>query len=85
MGLLAFRGSYGLRLGAVVVSSLFLLGAAGGHVYQMATQDNFAPGNAGSIFYTNILIPLSGLAMLWLECRNTEGGRTAVWWTPARP
>ncbi len=85
VGLLAFRGSYGLRLGAVVAPSLFLLGAAGGHIYQMVTQNNFAPGNAGAIFFTDILIPLFGFVMLGLERRSTESGRAGVRRTPARP
>ena len=85
VGVLAFRGSYGLRLGAVVAPSLFLLGAAGGHVYQMVTQDNFAPGNAGAIFYTDILIPVFGFVMLGLQRRSLEGRDAAVRELPARP
>jgi hypothetical protein len=69
VGLLAFRGSFDLRLAAVVGPALFLLGAAGGHVYQMIRAGNFAPGNAGVIFYTDILIPVIGLMLLWLQHR----------------
>ena len=69
VGLLAFRGSFDLRLAAVVGPALFLLGAAGGHLYQMIKAGNFAPGNAGVIFYTDILIPLIGFALLWLQHR----------------
>ena len=47
VGFLAFRGSFDLRLAAVVGPALFLLGAAGGHLYQMVAAGNFAPGNAG--------------------------------------
>ena len=64
----AFR-SFDLRLAAIVGPSLFMLGAAGGHVYQMVTQHNFAPGNAGVIFYMDIVIPLFGLLLLWLQHR----------------
>lgn len=66
----AFR-SFDLRLAAVLGPSFFLLGAAAGHVYQMMTANNFAPGNAGVIFYTDILIPLIGFALLWLD-RHTQ-------------
>jgi hypothetical protein len=45
VGLLAFRGSFDLRLAAIVGPACFLWGAAGGHVYQMITAHNFAPGN----------------------------------------
>jgi hypothetical protein len=33
----------------------------------MVTAHNFAPGNAGIIFYLDILIPLFGFALLWLR------------------
>jgi hypothetical protein len=73
VGFLAFRGSFGLRLAAVVGPALFLWGAAGGHVYQMITARNFAPGNAGVIFYTDVLIPIIGFVLLWLQHRHARG------------
>jgi hypothetical protein len=69
VGFLAFRRSFDLRLAAVVGPSLFLLGAAGGHIYQMISTGNFAPGNAGIIFYTDILIPAFGAVLLWSQHR----------------
>ena len=69
VGFLAFRRSFDLRLAAVVGPALFLLGAAGGHIYQMVSAGNFAPGNAGIIFYTDILIPAFGTLLLWLQHR----------------
>lgn len=42
-----------------------MLGAAVGHAYQMITAHNFAPGNAGVIFYADIGLPLFGLMLLW--------------------
>jgi hypothetical protein len=69
VGFLAFRRSFDLRLAAVVGPALFLLGAAGGHVYQMVSAGNFAPGNAGIIFYTDVLIPALGFVLLWLQHR----------------
>ncbi|MYZ46446.1 DUF6790 family protein [Propylenella binzhouense] len=63
VGLLAFRGSAGMRLAAILGPAFFLWGAAGGHVYQMVTAGNFAPGNAGVIFYTDIFTPLIGLGL----------------------
>lgn len=70
VALLAFKGSYGLRIGAVIGPALFLLGAAGGHVYQMIAAHNFAPGNAGIIFYMDILVPLIGFLFLYLQLRR---------------
>jgi len=67
VALLAFKGSYGLRVGAVVGPSLFLWGAAGGHVVQMITAHNFAPGNAGVIFWMDIIVPLIGFLFLYLQ------------------
>lgn len=74
VGFMAFRGSFGLKLAAVVAPACFLLGAAAGHAYQMISSDNFAPGNAGTIFYTDILIPILGLTLLGWEGRLTSSG-----------
>jgi hypothetical protein len=35
----------------------------------MVVAHNFAPGNAGVIFYTDMAIPGIGLALLWLQHR----------------
>ncbi len=69
VGFLAWRRSFDLRLAAIVGPALFLLGAAAGHIYQIAATHNFAPGNAGAILYTDILIPAIGFALLWLQHR----------------
>jgi len=74
VGFLAAFRSFDLRLAVIVGPSCFLLGAAGGHIYQMITAHNFAPGNAGVIFYTDILIPLIGIALLWLAHRYQKPG-----------
>ncbi len=78
VGLLAAFRSYDLRLAAVLGPSIFTLGAAAGHVNQMVTAHNFAPGNAGIIFWTDILIPLFGFSLLWLQCRATSPGTIAA-------
>jgi hypothetical protein len=70
VGFLAAFRSFDMRLAAIVGPSIFSLGAAAGHVHQMVTEHNFAPGNAGVIFYTDIIIPLIGFALLWLARRN---------------
>ena len=66
IGYIAFRGSWQTRLCAVVGPSCILLGAAGGHIYQMITAGNFAPGNAGAVFYMDILLPIIGWILLYL-------------------
>jgi len=35
----------------------------------MITAHNFAPGNAGIIFYGDILVPIVGFIFLWLQRR----------------
>jgi hypothetical protein len=69
VGFIAAWRSFDLRLAAVTGFSIFTLGAAAGHVHQMLAADNFAPGNAGVIFYTDFVVPLFGLLMLWLQHR----------------
>jgi hypothetical protein len=71
VGLLAFKGSFDLRLAAIVAPACFLWGAAGVHIYQMVTAHNFAPGNAGIIFYSDLLVPVLGFIFLWLQHRVT--------------
>jgi hypothetical protein len=70
VGFLAAFRSFDLRLAAIVGPAMFMLGAAGGHLYQMVTEHNFAPGNAGIIFYMDIVIPLFGILLLWLQHRD---------------
>ncbi|WP_339733477.1 DUF6790 family protein [uncultured Gimesia sp.] len=72
VGFLAFKGSLGMRAAAVIGPSLFLLGAAAGHVYQMIMAHNFAPGNAGVIFYTDLAIPIMGFVLLGLQYRYNK-------------
>jgi hypothetical protein len=50
-------------LAAIVAFSVFMLGAAAGHVVQMVKHRNFAPGNAGVIFWYDILVPLFLIAL----------------------
>lgn len=66
IGIMAFKKDWGLRLAAVVAPGLFMFGAAGGHIYQMIVANNFAPGNAGIVFYADIFLPLFGGLMLVL-------------------
>jgi hypothetical protein len=70
IGFLAFKGGFDLRLAAIVGPVCFLWGAAGVHVYQMITAHNFAPGNAGVIFYSDVLLPIVGFIFLWLQNRS---------------
>lgn len=57
-----FRPGY--WFGLAVAQSVFLLGAAGGHIVSMRAG-NFAPNNAGVIFYADMLGPLAELALFY--------------------
>jgi hypothetical protein len=72
VGLLAFRGSFDMRTAAVIGPACFLLGAAGGHIIEIIRAHNLAPGNAGMILYTNILLPLIGFTLLGLQHRYSQ-------------
>ena len=58
LGILSFKASYGFRLATVIASVCFLWGDAIGHINQMIINNNFAPGNAGSWFWFDVLVPL---------------------------
>jgi hypothetical protein len=77
LGLMAFWRSLSFRAASVIGPTIFLWGAASGHIYQMITAHNFAPGNAGIIFWMDILIPIIGLALLFLQSRHPVTGGDA--------
>jgi hypothetical protein len=62
--LLAVRASPGFRAAAVVAGSVWLLGDAVGHVQQMLNAADFAPGNAGPVFWMDVAAPALMLALL---------------------
>jgi hypothetical protein len=83
VGLLAFKGSLGVRLAAILGPSLFFWGAAVGHINEIVTAQNYAPGNAGIMLYSDIFLPVIGFALLWLKWRSgDEPSRHAM---PPRP
>lgn len=67
VGFVAFprRRAILVKFLALLGPAAFLWGAAGGHIYQIATTGNSAEGNAGSILYTDILLPIIGFVFLW--------------------
>ena len=75
IGLLAFKGSRDMRVAAIVGPTCFLWGAAGRSYLRDDHGANFAPGNAGIIFYSDILVPIVGLLFLWLQRRATPKSR----------
>jgi hypothetical protein len=69
IGLVAPWRSFDLRLAAIIGPACLLWGAAGVHVDSMITEHNFAPGNAGIIFWSDIIVPVIGFTFLWLQYR----------------
>jgi uncharacterized protein DUF6790 len=57
LGILSYwiRGNFWTA--AVIVTSIWLLGAAAIHLSEMVGAGNYNPGNAGVVFYTDILGP----------------------------
>ena len=53
----SFWRSLDFKAAAIMASSIFLIGDAVGHVKQMIVAGNFAPGNAGTPFFTDIAFP----------------------------
>jgi len=72
VGFLAFGGSFGMRAAAVIGPSFFLLGAAGGHIYQMLKAHNFSPGNAGTVFWMDIILPIIGFVLLYFSHKSQK-------------
>jgi hypothetical protein len=45
----------------------------------MIAAHNFAPGNAGVIFYSDILVPVAGFLFLWLQRRSAAPAKAGLW------
>lgn len=67
IGLIAFRSGIQFRAASIIGPAFFLWGAAGGHLYQMISTHNFAPGNAGVVFWTDIFLPIIGFYLLYQQ------------------
>jgi hypothetical protein len=53
-------------LGPCVAGVTFSLGAAIGHAQEIRKTGNLNPGNAGPVFYVDILAPLFTVVAIWL-------------------
>jgi hypothetical protein len=76
VGLLAFKGGCCVRLAAILGPAMFQWGAAVGHINEIMTTGNMAPGNAGIMLYSDILLPVIGFALLWFK-RTTDAACAA--------
>jgi hypothetical protein len=66
-----------LKLAAVLGVTPFLWGAAGVHIYEIVVHGNYAAGNAGAILWTDLLLPMFGLAAVWAHHRTLARGSAA--------
>jgi len=69
-GLIAFKRNLAFRVATFLPPALFLWGAAGGHIYQIMTVHNEAAGNAGAILWTDLGLPVIGIALLIAQWKN---------------
>ena len=69
----AFRRALAFKEAAVIAASISLLGDAVGHVHQMLAAGNFAPGNAGIPFFTDIICPVLAISLLLATCQRKVG------------
>jgi hypothetical protein len=60
----AFWRPLPFKAAAVWAASIFLLGDAAGHIRQMVAAGNFAPGNAGTPFFIDVVGPVLSIAFL---------------------
>ncbi|WP_158933218.1 DUF6790 family protein [Acidisphaera sp. S103] len=68
----AFRASLPFKAAAVCVASTALLGDAVGHVHQMMIAGNFAAGNAGVPFWTDVIVMMLAIVLLAVAWRQHE-------------
>src|SRR5439155_17722722 len=73
-GVIAFKASFPFRLATLIPPSVFSLGAAGGHIYQMIAAHNFSPGNVGLVLPIDILMPVIGFVFLQLSYKDPQTG-----------
>jgi Family of unknown function (DUF6790) len=69
---LSFWRDLGFKAAVVMVNAIFLIGDAIGHVRQMMVAGNFAPGNAGTPFFTDIILPVLTIALLLAAQRSEQ-------------
>lgn len=72
VGLFGLRATGSYRIAGTLFTTCFLWGAAYGHIVQMIKADNFAPGNAGLIFYNDIILPLLLIVIMLLQKRQSS-------------
>jgi hypothetical protein len=83
-GLYAAFRSFEARLATNLVLACFLTGAGIGHIREIITAGNFAPGNAGPILFTDVLTPTVIFLLLCFSRPRGEEREAVPRRTPAR-
>jgi hypothetical protein len=71
----SFWRSLDFKAAVVMINAIFLIGDAVGHVRQMMVAGNFAPGNAGVPFDSDIAFPLLAIILLIIVRRSQAAPR----------
>ena len=64
LGILCYWSRGGFWTATVIATSIWLLGGAAIHLLEIATASNYNPGNAGLIFYLDIVSPVVLIVLL---------------------
>jgi hypothetical protein len=56
----------------VIATTIFLWGAAYGHIMDIIVHGNYAPGNAGGVLYDDILVPFIMVVLLAAYVRTAK-------------
>jgi len=76
LGVLAFWGNFSFRLAAAIAAIVWYWGDAIGHVRQMVVANNYAPGNAGPWFWTDVIVPMLLVVCLILVWKSEGASRS---------
>jgi hypothetical protein len=78
LGLMSFWLRKSFWLATIVGFSIFMLGAAYGHVYEATSNGNYAAYNAGAVLYWDILLPVILIALWVALCLLRKGSEVSV-------
>jgi hypothetical protein len=72
VGVFGLHASKSYRIAGTIFVACLLWGAAYGHVVQMIKASNFAPGNAGLIFYNDLILPFILIIFLLMQTKRKK-------------
>jgi hypothetical protein len=74
LGLIAFWSNCSFRAAAAIAGIIWYVGDAIGHLRQIIIANNYAPGNAGPWFWTDVLVPIVLVVCTLIVWRRREPG-----------